>query len=55
MVNHSRYQRTRSLRVKVIDNSEQVIEKLQTPIANYSPAFIFSNYQCISPSITLIF
>ena len=28
MVNHSRYQRTRSLRVKVIDNSEQVIEKL---------------------------
>ena len=28
MVNHSRYQRSRSLRVKVIDNSEQIIEKL---------------------------
>ena len=28
MVNHSRYQRSRSLRVKVIDNSEQLIEKL---------------------------
>ena len=27
MVNHSKYQRTRSLRVKVIDNSEQIIEK----------------------------
>ena len=28
MVNHSKYQRSRSLRVKVIDNSEQLIEKL---------------------------
>ena len=28
MVNHSRYQRSRSLKVKVIDNSEQIIEKL---------------------------
>ena len=28
MVNHCRYQRSRSLRVKVIDNSEQIIEKL---------------------------
>ena len=28
MVNHSRYQRTISTRVKVIDNSEQLIEKL---------------------------
>tara|TARA_Y100001935_G_scaffold171004_1_gene141087 strand:+ start:22 stop:255 length:234 start_codon:yes stop_codon:yes gene_type:complete len=28
MVNYSKYQRTRSLRVKVIDNSEQIIEKL---------------------------
>ena len=28
MVNHSSYQRSRSLRVKVIDNSEQIIEKL---------------------------
>ena len=28
MVNNSRYQRSRSLRVKVIDNSEQLIEKL---------------------------
>ena len=28
MVKHSRYQRSRSLRVKVIDNSEQLIEKL---------------------------
>lgn len=28
MVNYSRYQRSRSLRVKVIDNSEQLIEKL---------------------------
>ena len=28
MVNHSKYQRTRSLRVKVIDNSEHIIEKL---------------------------
>ena len=28
MVNHSKYQRSRSLRVKVIDNSEQIIEKL---------------------------
>ena len=28
MVNHSRYQRKRSLRVKVVDNSEQIIEKL---------------------------
>ena len=28
MVNYSRYQRSRSLRVKVIDNSEQIIEKL---------------------------
>ena len=28
MVNHSRYQSLRSLRVKVIDNSEQIIEKL---------------------------
>ena len=27
MVNHSKYQRSRSLRVKVIDNSEQIIEK----------------------------
>ena len=27
MVNHSRYQRSRSLKVKVIDNSEQIIEK----------------------------
>ena len=28
MVNQRRYQRSRSLRVKVIDNSEQIIEKL---------------------------
>ena len=28
MVNHRRYQRSRSIRVKVIDNSEQIIEKL---------------------------
>lgn len=28
MVNKRRYQRSRSLRVKVIDNSEQIIEKL---------------------------
>jgi len=28
MINHSRYQRSRSLRVIVIDNSEQIIEKL---------------------------
>ena len=28
MVNDNRYQRSRSLRVKVIDNSEQIIEKL---------------------------
>ena len=28
MVDHSRYQRTWSLKVKVIDNSEQIIEKL---------------------------
>tara|TARA_B100000963_G_scaffold235088_1_gene205457 strand:- start:603 stop:764 length:162 start_codon:yes stop_codon:yes gene_type:complete len=28
MVNQSKYQRSRSLRVKVIDNSEQIIEKL---------------------------
>ena len=28
MVNHNKYQRSRSLRVKVVDNSEQVIEKL---------------------------
>ena len=28
MVNHSKYQRSRNLRVKVIDNSEQLIEKL---------------------------
>ncbi len=28
MVNHSIYQRKRSLRVKVVDNSEQIIEKL---------------------------
>ena len=28
MVNHSKYQRNRSLRVKVVDNSEQIIEKL---------------------------
>ena len=28
MVNPSRYQRSRSMRVKVIDNSEQLIEKL---------------------------
>ena len=27
MVNHSKYQRSRSLKVKVIDNSEQFIEK----------------------------
>ena len=27
MINHSKYQRSRSLRVKVIDNSEQIIEK----------------------------
>ena len=25
MVNHSKYQRSRSLRVKIIDNSEQII------------------------------
>ena len=28
MVNQRRYQKSRSLRVKVIDNSEQIIEKL---------------------------
>ena len=28
MVNHSRYQRSRGLRVKVIDNSDKIIEKL---------------------------
>ena len=28
MANHSRYHRSRSLRVKVIDSSEQIIEKL---------------------------
>ena len=28
MVNHSRYKRSRSLKVKVIDNSEHIIEKL---------------------------
>ena len=28
MVNQRRYQRSRSLRVKVIDSSEQIIEKL---------------------------
>ena len=28
MVNHNRYQRSRSLRVKVVENSEQLIEKL---------------------------
>ena len=28
MDNHNKYQRSRSLRVKVIDNSEQIIEKL---------------------------
>ena len=28
MVNHSKYQRSRSLSVIVIDNSEQIIEKL---------------------------
>ena len=28
MVKHSRYQRSRSLKVKVIDNSEQLIEKV---------------------------
>jgi len=27
MINHRKYQRSRSLRVKVIDNSEQIIEK----------------------------
>ena len=45
MVNPSRYQRSRSMRVKVIDNSEQLIEKFgQTSIISYSPAFICSNY-----------
>lgn len=29
MVNHNRYQRSRSLRVKVINNTEQIIEKLE--------------------------
>ena len=28
MVNQTKYQRSRSLKVKVIDNSEQIIEKL---------------------------
>ena len=28
MVNHNKYQRSRSLQVKVVDNSEQIIEKL---------------------------
>jgi len=28
MVNHSRYRRSRSLRVKVVENSEHIIEKL---------------------------
>jgi hypothetical protein len=28
MVNHSKYQRSGSLRVKVVENSEQIIEKL---------------------------
>ena len=28
MVNQTKYQRSRSLRVKIIDNSEQIIEKL---------------------------
>ena len=28
MANHSRYHRSRSLRVKVIESSEQIIEKL---------------------------
>jgi len=28
MVNHNKYKRSRSLRVKVVDNSEQIIEKL---------------------------
>ena len=27
MVNHSKYQRSKNLRVKAIDNSEQIIEK----------------------------
>ena len=32
MVNQRRYQKSRSLRVKVIDNSEQIIEKLDKPL-----------------------
>tara|TARA_B100001248_G_C27330932_1_gene431391 strand:+ start:275 stop:457 length:183 start_codon:yes stop_codon:yes gene_type:complete len=28
MLNHSKYQRTRNLRIRVVENSEQLIEKL---------------------------